>query len=409
MKKKIAVCLIVSLFCSFALMGQPRQREQRIERDYDFEGSISREVLENYLRRSITFSLALGQNDSSMEESLRFLANTRPKFVGRAIGIWGSENKINDQRWLDDARSGFEQIHALDPTIVLQCAMFEIITSKVNEVAIPAWVFEEFDLPVETRNFRYEDMLLDAGRYSVRDFWNKDQSVPNIVKTETQMWFYFLAATYINLGIEAIHFGQVALMGSNDNANLDCFYSTVARIRSYASQNARRGYVIIDAHTPLGGIINDRRELLFDFHSFPIRAREIADRPKEAELMVNYLDAIYKNSMGGISPSGWECESLPYLVEIDNYGQAPRPGEAGQTWYIWGWDEITWFTNQPEYYRNYWLEYAWTWVRTTDPNGFLQMPGWRGRYRANTKSDACPNGSNQEQTIKMIWDRDDLL
>lgn len=380
-----------------------------IKRNYDFHGSISREVLENYLRRSMTFTFALGSGEEPLDEALRFISNTKPKFVGRAIGIWGGEDKMNNQQWLDNAKYSFEKIHEIDPLIVLQCAMFEIITENVGSVAIPEWVFEEFGLPVEKRNFRYEDMLIDVGRFSVRDFWNKNHSVPNIVKQETQMWFYYLAATYINLGIEAIHFGQVSLIGSNDNANLDCFYKTVARIRKYASKHARRGYVIIDAHTPLGGVINDKRELLFDFHSFPVRAKEVVDRPREAILEVGYHDAIYKNSMGGITPSGWECESLPYLVEIDNYGQAARPGEAGQWWHVWGWDEITWYRNQPEYYRNYWLEYAWTWIRTTDPNGFLQMPAKRGVYRANTQSEACPTGSNQEETIKRIWEMDDKL
>lgn len=398
--------LIVTLTCVLSIIAL---EAQTVNRDYEFNGSISREVLENYLRRSMTFSLELGGSKESMEESLRFLSNTKPKFIGRAIGVWGSESKMNNKEWLAKAKASFEQIHELDPQIVLQCAMFEIITDEVNQVPIPAWVFEEFGLPVEKRNFRYEDMLLEVGRYCERDFWNPNHSVPNIVKSEAQMWFYFLAATYINLGIEAIHFGQVALIGSNDNANLDSFYSTVARIRKYASVNARRGYVLIDAHTPLGGIINDKKQLLFDFHSFPVRAKEVADRPKEAILEVNHLDALYKNSMGGIAPSGWECESLPYIVEIDNYGQAARPGEAGQTWYIWGWDEITWFVNQPEYYRNYWLEYAWTWIRTVDPNGFLQMPGKRNSYSFNTRSEAAPTGLNQEETIKMIWERDDKL
>lgn len=395
----------MGLLCLFGMFVSAQA--QTVTRNYDFDGKISREVLDNYLRRSITMSISLDRSENKLDETVRFIKNTRPKFIGRAIGIWGSENVINKPEWLGNAKKNFEIIHSIDPTIVLQSAMFEIITDKVNEVAVPAWVFEEFGLKPEKRNFRYEDMLLDAGRYSVKDFWNPNESVPNIVKTETQMWFYFLAASYINTGIEAIHFGQINLMGSNDNANLDSFYSTVARIRKYAAANARRHYVIIDAHTPLGGIINDKKQLLLDFHSFPMRIKEVPSRPMEGILEVDYLDAIYKNSMGGIAPSGWECESLPYLVEIDNYGN-PAPGKPGHKWHTWGWDEISWFLNQPEYYRNYWLDYAWTWVRTTDPNGFVQMPGWRGKYRANTKSATCPDGFSQEETIKMIWDRDDL-
>ena len=80
----------------------------------------------------------------------------------------------------------------------------------------------------------------------------------------------------------------------------------------------------------------------------------------------------------------------------------------------WGSIEIDWFARQPEKYRNEWLRYAWDWIRKNDPNGYLQMQGskclnpqdaggakW---YHANTKSQACPEGFNQEETIKAIWE-----
>src|SRR5690606_39745108 len=89
------------------------------------------------------------------------------------------------------------------------------------------------------------------------------------------------------------------------------------------------------------------------------------------------MDVIYKLSKGVVTPSGWECAHLPYLVEVDNYGISPKPGVPGQEWFVWGYDEISWFALQPENYRNQWLQYAWNWVREHDPNGYLQMPGSR--------------------------------
>jgi len=83
--------------------------------------------------------------------------------------------------------------------------------------------------------------------------------------------------------------------------------------------------------------------------------------------------------------------------------------------YIWGYDEICWFAHQPAEYRNFWLKYAWDWVRRHDPNGYLQMPGSRtlanpvGKknwYWANTPSKAVPIGFGQEETIKAIWAED---
>jgi hypothetical protein len=67
----------------------------------------------------------------------------------------------------------------------------------------------------------------------------------------------------------------------------------------------------------------------------------------------------------------------------------------------------------PEAERNQWLRYAWKWVKETDPDGHLQMPGSRvlspGKpdaprwYWANNRSDACPQGFNTEATIRDLW------
>jgi hypothetical protein len=157
-------------------------------------------------------------------------------------------------------------------------------------------------------------------------------------------------------------------------------------------------------------------KLLMDFHSFPLRIKEIADKPEEAELKVGHTDAIFGRSKGGVTPSGWACEHLPYLAEIDNYGASRTPGKAGVggIW-VWGYDEISWFAHQPKAYRAKWLHYAWDWVRKTDPNGVLQMPGSRtvrspldGRrwYFANRPSDKVPDGLGDEDAIKAVWAAD---
>jgi hypothetical protein len=152
--------------------------------------------------------------------------------------------------------------------------------------------------------------------------------------------------------------------------------------------------------------------LLFDFHSFPLRIVEVPERPQEGVLKMGFFDSIYGRSAGGVAPSGWRCEHLPYLVELDNWGVSNRPGQAhvGGCW-VWGYDEISWFAHQDAAYRNQWLRYAWNWVREHDRNGFFQMPGSRmlhapvGNqhwYYANTRSDAVPQGFSQEETIKTI-------
>ena len=77
-----------------------------------------------------------------------------------------------------------------------------------------------------------------------------------------------------------------------------------------------------------------------------------------------------------------------------------------------GYDEITWFAHQSPQYRSNWLHYAHDWVRQTDPNGFLQMPGSRTLvspldrkrwYYANKPCPAVPDGLGDEEAIRAIW------
>jgi hypothetical protein len=372
---------------------------------YRFDGSISREVLERYLSRAVTFSELLHEQ-GDVSDNVRFLTNTGSKLVGRAIYRWGGEAGL--PALLNRARPIARQVHSADPDIMLQAACFEIVTTQVERLGIPEWVFREFDqMPVE-RAFRYEAMLYPDGKR--KNHWSPGASVPDMSQLETRMWFLFLAAAYIDLGVEAIHFGQVEIMDDRDQDHAH-WRDLLKRVRAYAAKHARRHLVLCDAHVPSGGIVHEDR-LMFDLHSFPLRIEEVPERPQEGVLKMGYLDSLFGRSKGGVTPSGWRCEHLPYIVELDNFEPSGREGQNIGGHWIWGYDEISWFAHQPETYRNEWLRYAWDWIRKHDPNGWLQMPGSRtlcapvgGKhwYFANTKSAAVPGGFSQEATIKAIW------
>jgi hypothetical protein len=379
-------------------------------RDYRFDRTISREVLEDYLSRSITMEgLLHGRGD--LDDNVRMLKETGAKFIGRAFCHWGREAEL--PRRLDRAREAISKLHAADPDMALQACIFEIVTTQVDRLPVPEWAFAALGRPAEARNFRYADMLYPDGRF--KDHWRPGQSVPDVSRPETQLWFYFLAASYIDLGFEAIHFGQTELMNRNDR-DLAHYAHVLGLIRAHAAERARRHMVICDSHVPSGGLVRDGR-LLMDFHSFPLRIKEVPDRPQEAVLEVGFSDGIYGRSKGGVTPSGWSCEHLPYLVELDNWGASRHPGEArqGSIW-VWGYDEITWFAHQDERYRADWLRYAWDWLRTNDPAGHLQMPGSRtlrsprdgmSWYYANRPSRAVPEGLGDEAAIRAVWAADD--
>ncbi|TCS87858.1 hypothetical protein EDD80_104209 [Anseongella ginsenosidimutans] len=415
-----ALLIVLSSACSLSYRKAQKSGIEQPRGNYDLsKGRISRNVLENYLSRSVTMAeFATGEGFYTdgpypyKEDDIRMLKNTGAKFIGRSVYSWGSEQRFNDPSFWNKAADLIARMHAFDKEMIFQACIFEIITLKVNEVAVPAWVFKEFGLAAEKRNFDYAAMLNKEGK--LVDHWSKGSSVPDISRLETRMWVYFLARNYLDIGVEAIHFGQVELIGMEDyKTGFSSWWSVLSRIRKYALAHARRGTVLCDAHVPHGGIEKDGK-LLLDFHSFPLRPKAIVSEPQQTELRLDYMDVIYRKSKGGISPSGWKCESLPYLVEFDNYGISRQPGDPGQEWFVWGYDEISWYALQPEAYRNQWLRYAWNWVREQDPNGFVQMPGSRvvtgvpaekgRRYRANTNSPHCPLGYGQEKVIKEIWE-----
>lgn len=377
---------------------------------YAFDGKISREVLENYLARSLHM-LALSESvgKPQFDEDLRMIKNTGAKQIGRVAAIWWSADcKANMEDHLARAKAAAERLHKADPDLMLQACIFETVGPGINKIPIPSWVFEEFARKPETRNFRYENMIY-KDQY---DGMGHGSMAPDISNTETQMWVYYCARRYIDCGYENIHLGVISDIDRNDPKHKNWF-KTLERLRRYAAKNARRHMVIFDAQTQKGGIAEDGK-LLLDYHNMVLRPKDVIGSPEKCILEVGYGDTIWRRSAGGITPSGWRCDHLPYQAEIDN---GFCPGKKGQNVglpYAWGSIEMDWYARQTEQYRNEWLRYAWDWIRKTDPNGYLQMQGLKclnpqdsggaNWYHANTRSKACPEGFNQEETIKAIWE-----
>ena len=383
---------------------------------FDANG-ISRSSLEYYLDRSVTMAEFLAAdpygNDGPYpykEDDVRMIKDLGAKFIGRAIYRWGHEKTLTNPDFLEKARDLIQQVHAFDPEVIFQAAVFEAVTIQVNDIPIPGWVFKALQLPEEKRHFRYADMLNKDGKFV--DHWGKDRSVPDITRQESQLWLMYLCGSYINLGCEALHMGQISLMGMADKG-LRTWSAFIDKVRAYAKTHSRRHWVLLDAHTPSGGMVVDGKSFL-DFNSFPLRIKEVVNEPMRGVLEVGYLDAIYRKSKGCITTSGWRCDALPYLVEFDNFGISRNPGVADTaSHFIWGYDEVSWFYLQPETDRNNWLRYAYNWLAEHDKNGFLQMPISRIvtikrgapmiRNRGNTKSENCPVGINVEETVKALW------
>lgn len=378
------------------------------QRSYEFHRVISREVLGHYLSRAISME-GLLNGRGNLEDNIRMLSSVGAKYIGRSICLWGGEARLLQN--FERAKKQLPQVHAADRAMILEACIFEIVTPEVEQVSVPDWAFSALGLPVEKRSFRYEAMLYPQAQR--KRSW-ENGGVPDVSQTETQLWFYFLAASYIDLGCEGLHFSQMEIMDLND-PDLTHYARVFALVRAYAEKHARRGMVLCNAHVPSGGLVRNG-QLLLDFHAFPLRIKEVPDRPQEAILEVGFSDGIYGRSKGGRTYSGWQCEHLPYLVELDNWGVSKQPGQAraGENW-VWGYDEISWFAHQSKPYRAQWLHYAWDWVRRTDPSGYLEMPGSRTEtspldghrwYYANAPSQEVPEGLGEEEAIRTIWGSD---
>jgi hypothetical protein len=373
-------------------------------KNYCFDGKISREVLENYLSRS--FHMLQLTGSQQLDEDIRMIKNVGAKHIGRVAAIWWSaDTKVDMDEHFGEAKILADRLLKIDPEFMLQACIFETVGKGINTIPVPAWVFEEFGITPGERNFLFNSMIYDNGY----EGHGHGCMAPDMSKTETQMWFYYCGRRYIDSGYENIHVGMISIMDHQD-PNHKHWFNTLTRLRRYAAKTARRHMVLFDSQ--LQGIVEDGK-LLLDYHNMVLRPKDVIGKPEECILEIGYGDSIWGRSKGGISPSGWSCEHLPFQAEIDN---GFSPGKAHQNIgfpYAWGRCEIDWFANQPEEYRNKWLRYAWTWIRENDANGYLQMQGRKvlsepidGKYwyYANTRSNACPDGFNQEETIKAIWE-----
>ena len=391
------------------------------ENDGDYrivDGKISYKVLRNYLSRAITEAEYLNSAKVNCDryygtdDDRRMLLNTGAKFIGRAMYMWNGEQKFNNSSWFETARKKIQDIHAKDPDVIFQAALFETVSRKgIEQVQVPSWVFKAFGKEPESRNFRFDDIMDENGVN--RDHWGIGTCVPDMSREEAQMWFYYMAVRYMEIGIEALHMGQVNLMCSmgDQQAGYAGWRKMQGLIREAAKTKARRGIVLMDAHCT--GIVVDGQHL-FDFASYPLRLKEVpSSSTMEATLEAGYIDNMIGKTLAGTTPSGWYASRLPYILEFDNYGTSDHPGKSQDDWYIWGYDEISWIGMVPEEYAQRFVRECMDYMRRTDPVGYIQMPGCRiaaainqygsNPYRCNTNGNGCPTGRNLENTIKSLW------
>ena len=398
--------------------------------NFEFDGNMSREVLESYLSRAVTASSLF--ETETLADDLRAIKRLGVKFLGRASGIWYMAE--DDETHFAKSKALADAVHAQDPQIILQACVFEIVTKQMDFQKIPAYVFEAFGKPVEDRCFRFEDarMLPENGgaprTYPADRPLGKCGDMPDLNRDEARMWFYYRATRYIDCGYEALHMGQVHLYTAEDKG-MKKTYALFGMIRDYAAQNARRHKVLLDAHSH-GVSVNGK--LLLDYHAMPFTRAPLEHY--EGERLVLVREGF---SEGGENPNGWYGDQMPYLMEYDNWGgkmyrdeDLPKYSRHQLArWQWWGYDQIGWFANQSPEVRDHFIEYTYRWTQINNPHAFFEMPfrrmlsdarvemqrgdngemGVNEYYQINNRSALCPMGFGQEDVMKACWEDGDRL
>ncbi len=382
-----------------------------------FNGKLSLETLSYYLSRAMTYSVYSETNSCMgiidhdvIRDAESVFVKLGVRYVSRFISSW-----IPSARE-ESAYAGLAQVIAEIktklPEIVFEACIFETAPKSVDSIEIPEFVFKAFDIPFEKRCFDNTKMMYDDG--FGKDRWGTDFHVPDITKLETQMFFYYRACKYISIGIEGLHLGQTGLMGKKDEGNA-CWERVVRLIRAYAAENSPRHYVIINSH---GGnsFVDSSGAAMTDFIASPSRIEVATARPatngnpQKVDIFPgrdwgcgdNYTPYLKKRV--GISPSGWKTERYPYLVEFDNWG-IQDCDHSDPSKFIWGYDEISWLSNQPDGERREFLKYLSRRVASFADNGFLAMPGRRIAYLdGGKKLDFYSiTAFGDEETVAEIW------
>ena len=386
-------------------------------KNYKFDGSISLEVMNNYLDRTLTHMM-FGDGDVSrpfetrLASGIRMIKKTGAKYIQRALCPWPPT--IQEEQRYPQMKAVMDELHEFDADIIFEACIFEIVGTSVNNIPIPAFVFEAFGLQPEQRNFNLDAMLFDYDLY--RNQWGSGAHVPDITKKEAQMFFYYRACRLIDTGFEALHLGQTGLIGKFDVANR-WWSEVIYLIRDYAAKHARRHYVVLNSHWSMHNFVGTDGRTLQDFNAYPCRVFACADEtdhevseenPQRCDLIPGRLCAPYGMNKCGVTPSGQYVEHYPYLLEYDNWGG--KTGDTTRAVNQWGYDEISWYANQPKWYRHEFHKNAVAQIKAYCDNGHFAAAGCRCAY-VNGKMDTYyadmkvdnPLGLDDEDFIRDFW------
>jgi hypothetical protein len=180
--------------------------------------------------------------------------------------------------------------------------------------------------------------------------WSKgegrESGPPDLTMLETQVYYAYLIAEYLDAGFEGIMFGQTMMTGARDH-DYAALYALTRFARAWAAERAYRGTVTLTSHViemPLWPAEPAAERRPFFTHiTWPTRLSTTDTNP----FGMHFGPGV--KAVNG-RQGGAEIErllafpyDLPILLEVDNYGRTPGPSAVCEQ----GYDEITAFAAQP--------------------------------------------------------------
>src|SRR5882757_6854319 len=110
----MAACLAASFMCSLPRVFAA-ETPIAPARDYHFDKTISREVLENYLSRSISME-GVFNGHGDLNDNIRMIKSVGAKYIGRSLCLWNGE--ANFLHNIERAKQQVSKALAADPDLV---------------------------------------------------------------------------------------------------------------------------------------------------------------------------------------------------------------------------------------------------------------------------------------------------
>lgn len=347
---------------------------------FDGQASLTKPLLEAYLDRAIVH-MGGGPDDQALwgPRSRAFLQKTGAKFIHWADLGWVRIYTAADWRGMTD---GVDAVHGTGSgaDILYECGIMEAIgRHQVDTTPIPAWLQAAMaDLglqqgrrlgPNGSAYFSYEAMFdRNAADWPKQliGLWsadpNNEQSVPDITMPETQLYYAYLIAEYLDAGFEGIMFGQTMLTGNRDRGNAS-LASLCRFAKLWASRRAYRHAVTLTSHvlrdTDYPKAPPSKARPLFTHLTWPTRLSYRSDGPGGMAMGVGVMKTPTRQGGEEIEQLLQLSHDLPILLEIDNYGASNGPSPVCDE----GYDEITGYAARPPADRAAFLRHYYTETR----------------------------------------------